>query len=328
MRHAALVWAAALVAAAVDAAAFQLEVPVDCEIGGLCVIQQYPDRDAGPGSSDYSCGSLSYDGHKGTDFRVPTKVEMERGVAVVAAAAGAVRGVRDGMADRDPAAPNAPNIRGRECGNGVVIQHEDGWETQYCHLRKGSVIVAEGDEVGVGDPLGMIGQSGQASFPHLHFALRRNGEPIDPFDGRPLSSACESGEVRSIWSPAAAAELSYAPGGALDAGFTLGRPTLHGVAEGAGAEFRAPRTAPALVFWARFYGARSGDVLKVVFAGPDGEEIAANAIEIPRNRAVQFGFSGKRKGESDWPAGDYSGRAILVRENETVDEIKARLTVN
>ena len=70
--------------------------------------------------------------------------------------------------------------RDRNCGNGVVIRHADGWETQYCHLRRGSVQVAEGDRVEAGEPLGLVGMSGEANFPHVHLSVRRDGDRHRP----------------------------------------------------------------------------------------------------------------------------------------------------
>ena len=87
----------------------------------------------GPAATDFTCGPLSYDGHDGTDIALPTRAAMAEGVAVLAAAPGTVTGIRDGIADF------APVIQGKECGNGVVIDHGAGWVTQYCHLRQGSV---------------------------------------------------------------------------------------------------------------------------------------------------------------------------------------------
>ena len=60
-------------------------LPVDCAMGSVCSIQNYIDHDSGPGWLDHACGPLSYDGHRGIDFRVPTLIEMRRGVPVVAA---------------------------------------------------------------------------------------------------------------------------------------------------------------------------------------------------------------------------------------------------
>ena len=73
--------------------------PVACEIGRTCVIQQYVDHDPGPGARDYTCGTLVYDGHTGTDIRVPDLAAQRAGVDVLAAADGAVLRTRDGMAD-------------------------------------------------------------------------------------------------------------------------------------------------------------------------------------------------------------------------------------
>ena len=40
--------------------------------------------------------------------------------------------------------------------------------------------VRPGDEVDAGDPLGAVGITGLTTGPHLHFVIRRGGEPIDP----------------------------------------------------------------------------------------------------------------------------------------------------
>src|SRR4051794_27387255 len=154
-------------------AAPSLALPIACEMGKSCVLQNYVDHDPGPGSRDYRCGHLTYDSHKGTDIRVIDLPAFRRGVPVLAAAAGRVRAVRDGMPDVSVRDPSAAPVAGREAGNSVVIEHGEGWETQYAHLRKGSVAVRPGDRVEGGQPLGMTGLSGNTEFPHLHFEVRR-----------------------------------------------------------------------------------------------------------------------------------------------------------
>ena len=74
------------VLAAPAAADPTLSLPIDCVLGETCHIQQFVDRDPGPGAGDFRCGGLSYDGHKGTDFAIPTLADMARGVAVLASA--------------------------------------------------------------------------------------------------------------------------------------------------------------------------------------------------------------------------------------------------
>ena len=111
----------------------QLAFPLDCTLGQDCHIQQYMDQDPSAAARDYRCSGLTYDGHKGTDFALPDRAAMAAGVTVRAAAAGVVRGLRDGMAEGAPLS----EVQGRECGNGVVIDLGRGWETQYCHLKRG-----------------------------------------------------------------------------------------------------------------------------------------------------------------------------------------------
>jgi hypothetical protein len=140
------------------------------------------DHDPGPTALDFTCSGLSYDTHTGTDFALPSLAAMRAGVAVLAAAPGQVTALRDGMPDTGLTPETAAQIEGRDCGNGVVIRHADGWETQYCHLMQGSVTVARGQIVETGTPLGLVGLSGNTEFPHVHIALRRNGQVVDPFD--------------------------------------------------------------------------------------------------------------------------------------------------
>ena len=113
------------------AGAFELVLPLDCTLGDTCFIQQYMDRDATPGSQDFTCGPLSYDDHEGADFALPSRAAMQAGVTFRASADGVVRGARDGMVDIAVNAPDAPALEGRDCSNGVLIEHADGWQTQY-----------------------------------------------------------------------------------------------------------------------------------------------------------------------------------------------------
>ena len=94
------------------------------------------------------------------------------GVNVLAAAGSTVLGTRNSLDDVLQVGPNPPDAANREYGNGVVIRHIDGFETQYCHLAKGSITVKSGDLVTAGQVIGQIGFSGQTQFPHLHISVR------------------------------------------------------------------------------------------------------------------------------------------------------------
>ena len=57
-------------------------------------------------------------------------------------------------------------------GNTVMIQHESGYVSVYAHLKLGSVAVKTGDLVKAGDKIGVCGNSGNSSEPHLHFHVQ------------------------------------------------------------------------------------------------------------------------------------------------------------
>ncbi|MFI5279530.1 MAG: peptidoglycan DD-metalloendopeptidase family protein [Gemmatimonadales bacterium] len=60
----------------------------------------------------------------------------------------------------------------------VVIQHSDGYETKYGHLSR--IIAAQGEAVRTGQVIGLSGNSGRSTAPHLHFEIRRGGRSVDP----------------------------------------------------------------------------------------------------------------------------------------------------
>lgn len=64
-------------------------------------------------------------------------------------------------------------------GNVVVIGHAHGFETRYAHLTK--IVVREGTRVDAGDVIGGMGTTGRSTGNHLHFEVRRDGIPLDPF---------------------------------------------------------------------------------------------------------------------------------------------------
>jgi len=162
-----------------------LSLPIDCEIGASCYIQNYVDADPSAGAQDYTCGFLAYATHRGMDFRIRGLKAMEKGVMIVAAAPGMVTGVRDGMKDisvhdvKDPQRLQVIKTKSA-LGNAVVIRHDHG-VVYYGHLREGSVAVRKGQRVDRGEVLGFVGLSGDTEFPHIHFEVRRNGRVIDPF---------------------------------------------------------------------------------------------------------------------------------------------------
>ena len=313
MRIPLLIAATAALASAAHGGEPRLSLPIDCKPSETCWIVNYVDHDAGAGMRDYHCGALGYDGHAGTDFAIRDEAAMQDGVGVVAAAPGTVKAVRDGMADtglRD-AEPGA--VAGRECGNGVMVAHEDGWETQYCHMRRGSIAVRTGERIARGEPLGLVGLSGNTEFPHLHLTVRRGGKTIDPFLGEEPFGACRAG-ASALWDEAASAALVYRPIAIYNIGFSGGPPDATHIRRGDRTP-EAARSAAALVLWADIFGIEAGDRITLRIVGPDGAVVAENARTIDRRQIRRFEFAGKRTPDSSWPEGRYAGEIVVSRKN-------------
>ncbi len=69
-------------------------------------------------------------------------------------------------------------------GNHVIIDHViNGQKVQslYAHMLTGSVTVTTGQQVHVGDIIGQVGATGDATGPHLHLEIHLDGTPVDPF---------------------------------------------------------------------------------------------------------------------------------------------------
>jgi len=63
-------------------------------------------------------------------------------------------------------------------GRMIVIDHGGGYETAYAHLSRSRV--NEGTGVRPGQVIGAVGDTGNATAPHLHYEVRRYGEAVDP----------------------------------------------------------------------------------------------------------------------------------------------------
>ncbi len=75
----------------------------------------------------------------------------------------------------------------RQFGNLVVIDHGNGWVSAYAFLSR--VTVAKDEEVRAGERVGLVGHTGLAKGPELHFELRRNNHPVDPASLLPAAAA-------------------------------------------------------------------------------------------------------------------------------------------
>ncbi len=63
-------------------------------------------------------------------------------------------------------------------GNMVEINHGNGYQTRYAHNKKNLVVV--GQKVEQGQIVALMGSSGRATGPHVHFEVVNNGKAVNP----------------------------------------------------------------------------------------------------------------------------------------------------
>jgi murein DD-endopeptidase MepM/ murein hydrolase activator NlpD len=65
-------------------------------------------------------------------------------------------------------------------GKYLILSHAGGFQTLYAHLN--IVSVTQGSQVGQGSKIGEVGSTGYSTGPHLHFAVYKNGKPVNPLE--------------------------------------------------------------------------------------------------------------------------------------------------
>lgn len=80
------------------------------------------------------------------------------------------------------AGPGTVKYAGRRSGYGRVvdIDHGEGFVSRYAHLNR--IMVSKGDEVAIGDKIGLMGSSGRSTGPHLHYEVLFHGKPYNPVE--------------------------------------------------------------------------------------------------------------------------------------------------
>jgi murein DD-endopeptidase MepM/ murein hydrolase activator NlpD len=126
-----------------------LKLPVCRPVISQCIISRPFGR-----SKDPFTGKEKW--HFGTDF------STEPGTPVVATADGIVLKV-----ETDPL-----------WGKKITISHDDGFRTVFAHL--GTVSIQQGKEIKRGTVIGIIGESGLTSGPHVHYEIWHNGKALNP----------------------------------------------------------------------------------------------------------------------------------------------------
>jgi murein DD-endopeptidase MepM/ murein hydrolase activator NlpD len=128
--------------------------------------------------------SFSGDGTRNEDYYAFGREVLSPGDGVVLDAA-------DGVVDNPPGEMNPK----QPLGNYVVVSHENGEYSVLAHFQRGSVRVKVGDRLERGQPVGLCGNSGNTTEPHIHFHVQTSSKP---FEGAGLPVRFERAAVDGV----------------------------------------------------------------------------------------------------------------------------------
>lgn len=291
--------------------------PVSCTYGVDCWPVNYVDVDPSEGvATDFKCKRKTYDAHQGTDFALASVSKMREGVDVLAAAAGQVLRVRNGEADtyKEQNELDAIRAENKDCGNGVLIDHGDGLQTIYCHLKKDSIVVRPKQKVKAGQKIAQIGMSGYTEFPHVHFGVLWEGGFVDPFTGALNTKGC--GQMKAnMWLEGL--PVSYEEVVIFDGGFRAKVPDFEAIKRGNDENpIALPLSSAAFVYWSGFYNVEEGDEVVMRIYDPDGALFHERREVVPKTRSLQYYFAGRKIGRVQLKAGEYKGVTEIKRGSD------------
>lgn len=169
------------------AAACGLTAPLTSTRG--CPDAEYPAADSSPYFVPFGVGTVlniglancssSYHA-EGQPDQFATDFDLPTGTPFLAARPGVVSFVQE---DQPSGGGGSSPLL---VGNGVFVDHGDGTTALYLHSPEDGIFVEEGDTVAVGDTLGIVGRSGLAGYPHLHFIVVADFSGY-PYEGVPVS---------------------------------------------------------------------------------------------------------------------------------------------
>ncbi|HEX8139350.1 MAG TPA: M23 family metallopeptidase [Pyrinomonadaceae bacterium] len=171
-------------------------------VNGLAIIPQRFATDWGKYGDNWNY-LRSGDGSKNSDFYV-------YGEPLIAVADSTVVAMRDDIPENDPSANSlaVPVSLETAAGNHVVLDLGQGRYALYAHMQPGKMRVHVGDRVKRGQVLGLLGNSGNAVGPHLHFHIADSPRPLE---GEGLPFVIDSFEVLGVESAKAFQEGAWKP---------------------------------------------------------------------------------------------------------------------
>jgi len=287
------------------------EFPVKCHLNQDCWVSEYPDVDPSPDWHDYTGGKRTVNSHLGTDIIIQNLDKMRAGIPVLATADGIVTAIRDGVNDINVKKIGASTVDKIGCGNAAVIDIGNGWTTVYCHMRKGSVTVKNGERVSAGQRLGYVGMSGLAETPHLHFQVQHFKQTVDPFTGNSLSGNEKINH--SLWTNDALSRMKYSSAFIYNIDVTDKVPDIIDLQSGDITSVSITMDIPAVFLWADIFGLDKDDVIQFSIKDSNGKTLVDKRMIIDKSNVRRFFYL--RHNSQDLKPGLYHASVKLLKKD-------------
>ena len=121
---------------------------------------------------------INAEGQSYVGDRLKNSSYMAYGNDALAVADASVVAVKDGIPENVPGSRAVPITLETVGGNHVILDLGNGLYAFYAHLQPGSIRVRLGDKVKTGQVLGLVGNSGNSTEPHLHFHISDANSPL------------------------------------------------------------------------------------------------------------------------------------------------------
>ena len=279
-----------------QAMALEFQFPVACRIMQDCWITNHVDlRGTSILKEDYMCGQKATDQYPSTDISLGSYAALAQNIAVIATADGNVR--------------SAGNVGGA-CGHRIIIDHDNGWASSYCHLKPETIQIREGTPVKRGQIIAAVGMSGAAEWPRLSFTLTRNGMIFDPFSGRTTLEGCEA-TSHSLW--VGGINPPYEPAHITSIGFSTGFPSSAEIMRGMDSVPSASTEIPRLSLWGMMMNTAYGDRVNLVIKSPDNRILKEETIEMESDDHYFPLYFTATRNNMVWEPGLYRGTLTLTR---------------
>ena len=241
------------------------------------------------------CGKKVSNENKSTHISLGSMNAVAENYAVVAADSGIVKYAGD---------------IGGFCGVRILIEHDRGWETSYCHLKPDPIMVRTGQTVKKGQIIGAIGMTGRTRWPHLSFAVIRNGMIFDPFSGKSNIEGC-SAQSEPMWN--AGYNPPYEPAHVTSLGFHNGVPNPQSVLMGMTNDEAILEQVKVISLWGMMMNVMDGDEIHLQIIAPSGRIEKENIIPITFDKDYMPIFIIANRGNLLWERGIYTGKITIMR---------------